>query len=728
MVDTPPVDPNATPAVTPFIPTPDQTLLVQNYTAAVQDNITAQGSLDTVLNNVRGAMDLLNQRLTDAGTNMTSLTSLTDNQLDQFTVLTAGVVKARDAFQGLSGISFENLSTFTEQINDLKAALASGSTAASGLSGMIGVLGKQLIDAGVPQTAINAAFQQGTGAVLNLAQGLLTHADNMLKAQSVTIQLAASTGNLGDVWSAAGDDLKNINTLLATQTTMIADSTGATGLSAKQVEEYYAQLGQIPGALNATVTASEKGGEQTSMLTAAIEVATGTGRKYADVMTDLKTAFQAYGLVGENALRFSTRMSDVSSRLKAPIDDVTKSLRNSASAFQMFATGQENAASSAESLAKTLNSYGKALESTGLSATAAVEVAGNLSNQVSKLSTGQLAFISQRTGGAGGLQGAAQETLKLQTDPGAVVKDAMDTLKQQFGRIVTVQEAATSESAASQNIKQTALLQQLLGPLAKDQATANRLLEAMKNQDAGQQDAVVGALDELKPTSVQDAAAKGVKIQEGSYSELTKIRSQLERMRYIADQGAGRALQTALTARGGIAPGLAQGEMSTNLRQSMHANMARGGTQVQSTAEGIRTGNVADKRGVEAAGAIREAASTLKDIPLTMRAIGETMHSVISSGNVSPSSGQQVGANVIASSGQMVGTAATTAAAMPPGIPNMQGAGTGATPAFVPGANSGPGTLHVTGKITIDCPHCGRPTDSGNNLQVYTGPNGQSGQ
>lgn len=721
-----PVDPNATPAVVPFIPTTEQTTLVQNYTAAVQDNASAQGNLDTVMGNVKDAMDIINDRLNTAGVNMSNLTSLTDQQLQEFTVLTTGVIKAREAFQGLSGIDFSNLSTFTSQMADLKAAIASGGTAASGLSSMVGTLGKQLLDAGVPQTAITAAFKQGAGAVVSLAQGLAMHADNMLRAQSVTIQLAASTGNLGDVWNAAGDDLQNINDLLHTQTEMIGDSIGATGLSAPQIEEYYAQLGQIPGALNATVTASEKGGEQTSMLTSTIEVATGTGRKYTDVMIDLKTAFQAYGLVGENALRFSTRMSDVSTRLKAPIEDVTRSLRNSASAFQMFATGQENAASSAESLAKTLNSYGKALESTGLSASAAVEVAGNLSNQVAKMSTGQLAFISQRTGGAGGLQGAAQETLKLQTDPGAVVKDAMDTLKQQFGRIVTVQEAATSESAASQNIKQTALLQQLLGPLAKDQASANRLLEAMKNQDAGQQDAIVGAMDALKPTSVQDAAAKGIKLQEGSYSELTKIRSSMERMQYLSDQGAGRAFQTGLTARGGSAPGLAQGEVSTHLRDAMHSNIAKGGTQVLNTSTGMAAGKVADNRGIEAATAVHQALSTMGDVSRTSRSIRETMQGSTSGGSSQMQTITQQNINA-ASSSQMVGHAATNAATRP-GATNMQGTGgTGSMPANVPGSNV-PGALHVTGKITIDCPHCGRPTNAGNNLQVYTGPSGQSGQ
>lgn len=723
-----PSDPtNPTPSVTPFIPTQEQSDLIRQYTATVQDNTRAQGDLNTVLGNVKTAMDDISKQAAAAGVSLNGLSSLTEQQLQQLTLLTTGIIKTREAFQGLTGVDFSGISTFSDQIKDLREAFASGGTAASNMGNIIDVLARKLVEAKVPQSAVNEALKQGGLAILNLSDGLLKHADNMLKLQTAYVQMAATTGNLNDIWNASGDSLQNINNLLNTQTQMLGDTIAATGLSAKQVEAYYSELGQIPGALTSVINTSEKGGETTSMLTAAIQTATGTGRSYADVMRDLKTAFTDYGLVGENALRFSTRMSDVSSRLRAPIEDVTRSLRGSADAFKMFATGQENAASSAESLAKTLNTYGKALESTGLSATAAVEVAGNLTNQVSRLSVGQLAFISQRTGGAGGLQGAAQETLKLQTDPGAVVRDAMNTLQQQFGRIVTLREAATSEAAASQNIKQTALLQQLLGPLAKDQATANRLLEAMKNQAEGQPGAIA---QELQSTTVQDATSKGIELQKGSYSELTKIRSEIERMRYLADQGAGRTFQTDLAARGTVTSG-AQGQIKTNLSEFIRSATQRGGTQVAATAEGLRTGTVADTRGRDAATALHTAVSTIKDVPITLQAIGDSIHDTFASNGQSIIRQQQqdlqdsIAANTTT---QRIETAATNAYARPnvSGGGATQGVGTTTTQP-VPNAVTA-NNLNIVGKITIDCPHCGRPHDASNQFKIYSGPAGQAGQ
>lgn len=645
---------------------------------------------------------------------------MTNQQVTEFSGLSSAVINAREAFTGLSNVDYTGLSTFSGQLKDIKDAIEN--TPATKMADALKDLGKQLLGAGASQSAVTAALAKGKDAVLDLASNVLKHADNMLRAQTAYIQITAAAGGLGDAWNAAGSNLQNMNDILQKQTEMLGDTIEATGLSADQVENYYAQLGQIPGALTAVIDTSEKGGATTSMLTAAIEVAAGTGRKYADVMTDLKTAFRDYGLVGEDALRFSTRMSDVSTNLKAPIEDVTTALRGSADAFKMFATGQKDAASSAESLSKTLNVYGKALESTGLSATAAVEVAGNLSNQVAKLSTGQLAFISQQTGGPGGLQGAARETLKLQTDPGAVVRDAMKTLQQQFGRIVTVQEAATSEAAASQNIKQTTMLQNLLGPLAKDQATANRLLEAMKNTQGRPEDFA----EALTPTTVQDAAERGLKVQQASFSEMSKSRAHLERLRYLADQGAGRGIQAGLTPRPGTTvPGLSQGEMKANLSETMRTARERGGEQVAATAAGLANGKVADTLGVDAARTLHMVASSLKDIPLTLKSIGETLKSLMPASAQSTVKQQQEDLRTRTAASR-VGSAVGDAAARPAGVTTSQ-TGTGALPANVPGA-AGANTMNIVGKITIDCPHCGRPHDASNQFKITSGPAGQAGQ
>lgn len=715
----------------------DQTTAMDDLKKSTDAQNLSYTALNTTSDQVQIGMNGIELAAKNAGLRLGDLSSISKQQTEQFGLLSSSFVNARVAFEGFAGVDYSGLSTFTEQIRDIKTAL--DNVPAEKAAQSLKMFGDALVKQGVSQTQLNAAMAKGKEAVIDLANNMAVHADNMLRAQTAYVQMAGRTGELGDAWTDAGKNLMNMDDILEKQQEMLKNSREATGLSAQATEKWYNQLGLIPGALKEEVATGSKAGETTSMLTAVIQTATGSGRDMSDVMKDLSTAFRDYGLVGEKALLFSVRMSDVSTRLKAPIEDVTNSLRGSADAFKMFATGQENAASSAESLAETLNTYGKALESTGLSATAAVEVAGNLSNQVSKLSTGQLAFISQRTGGAGGLQGAAQETLKLQTDPGAVVRDAMKTLQEQFGRIVTVQEAATSESAASQNIKQTTMLQQLLGPLAKDQATANRLLEAMKNTNEGQPGAIA---DALKPTGVQDAAEKGADLQAKSYGVLTESRNILEEIRDIGDRGAA-------SMAGKVTAG------SIDQQLSLSQGAAKGGLQDMMNAARGR-GSVSQGAGADTAADIHRTLLSIKDIPAALRTTYDTLKGAISKGDTDTSQKQEeMLAQQIAVQRQLYdqlkGNPAEQAKALSSansmqalldsatgvkgstedtirGAQNVSAAarnvpGTGAAPANVPGAGNGTNDINIKGHFTIDCPHCGRPSNVSDQAKIYPSTN-----
>lgn len=718
---------------------------------------TAQQDSESVANLVSKALNGLENAATKAGVSLNDLGALSQQQTEAFALFAAGAVKARTAFEGFAGVDYSGLSTFTEQINDIKAALFSGGTAASGMGDMIEGLSKKLLGMGATQGQINDAKSRGAAAVLDLASNTLAYADNMNRLQTATIQMAGKTGELGDIYKAAGTDLRNMSDILEKQQTMLDKTRQATGLSAAATEKWYNQLGLIPGALKETVVMGKEAGDNTSMLTAVIQTATAAGRDQADVMKDLKTAFQDFGIVGENALRFSVRMHDISTRLKAPIEDVTNSLRGSADAFKMFATGQENASKSAESLANTLNVYGKALESTGLSATAATEVAGNLSNQVAKLTTGQLAFISQQRGGPGGLMGAAQETLKLQSDPGAVVADAMKTLQQQFGRIVTVQEAATSEAAASQNIKQTTMLQQLLGPLAKDQPTANRLLEAMKNTQGRPEDFAKA----LSPTGVKDAAAQGMDIQKKTFGVTSDIRNMVEQIRDVAARGSSGVMDRVTAAGTNKDVTTFEGILKAGFAESMKAAQLAGGPQVKATALGLAVGTVKPTGGADAAANIHGAMNFMKEIPLALMEPFKILKEAFSNGDTEAVKNQEdMLRQMIASqkevAKQTMGNPAAHAKAMDainsaqivldaaqgtirngPQSPAQRvgnAAHAGANRADAPGAaNTFPGpashapgaagatasNMRIEGKITIDCPHCGRPHDASHQIGVY---------
>lgn len=686
----------------------DQTAALEDLSQATDTQGRAYAALNVVGTSVKGVMDNIENIFSNVGVTLGNITSLTEDQITQFGLLSSAFVNARDSFANFAGVDYKGIATLTDHINNIKEALKN--VPATQAAAALEALGPIAARSGVSNTVWAQTIAKGTDAVLALTENLAKHADNMNRARTAYIQMAAKTGELGDALAATGAGFKDLDTILERQKVTIEDTAEATGLTVAQTEQWYNQLGLIPGALKSVVDISEKGGRTMSMLTAAIQTAVGTGRAQEDVMRDLNTAFRDYGLVGEKALLFSVRMSDVSTRLKAPIEDVTTALRGSADAFKMFVTGQESAEKSAESLATMMNTYGKALESTGLSASQSVGVVSELAAGVSRLSIGQQAFISQQTGGPGGLMGAARQQLKT---PGEQVEDAMSTLKKQFGEIVTVKDAAESEAAANQWVKQTAMLQQLLGPLAKDQQSANRLLEAMKNQGEGQTGAIAEA---LKPTAVQDAAKQGMDLQKQSNMFLADISHTLDRIRDLGDIGAGRALGTVAAGATAGTRGEAQGRVSAIEADRMRLAAERSGTRTTALAGEIATGNVRSTAGLDFATSLNTTMGTVREIPSMMSALGETLTAQSASETVRNAAGASTAA---VPPGQQVGTAARAAAARP--AAEVPGAATDTTRQG-PGANAAPTapqTIKIEGKFTLDCPTCGRPHDVSPQASIY---------
>lgn len=708
-----PTDPTSTPTTDPTVGIQattesinDQKAALEGLTSATNAQEGAYAALNVVGAGVRNVMDNVEKVFSSAGVALENITSLTEDQITQFGLLSSAFVNARESFSNFSNVDYRGVATLTDHIKNIREAL--DNVPAAKAAEAVRMLGDEWVRAGGSNTVWSAAVAKGKDAVISLTENLAKHADNMNRARTAYIQMAARTGELGDAVAATGAGFRDLDTILERQKVTIEDTAEATGLTVAQTEQWYNQLGLIPGALKSVVDISEKGGRTMSMLTAAIQTAVGTGRAQEDVMKDLSVAFKDYGLVGEKALLFSVRMSDVSTRLKAPIEDVTSALRGSADAFKMFVTGQQSAEDSAESLAKMMNTYGKALESTGLSASQSVGVVSELASGVSRLSIGQQAFISQQTGGPGGLVGAARQQLKT---PGEQVEDAMSTLKKQFGEIVTVKDAAESEAAASQWVKQTAMLQQLLGPLAKDQQSANRLLEAMKNQGAGQKEALAKALE---PTAVQDAAKQGMDLQKQSNAFLADISHTLDRIRDLGDIGAGRALG-AVSA--GATPGIrgeAQGRVSAAEADRMRAAAERSGTRTAALAGEMATGNVRRTAGLDFATSLHTTMGAVSEIPDTMRALGETVTAQRASETVRNAAGAVTAA---VPPGQQVGAAARTAADRPPAaVPAGE-----TTTRQGPGANivGAPQTIKIEGKFTLDCPTCGRPHDVSPQASIY---------
>lgn len=530
------------------------------YAQAAMDNFSEAAA------GARSVLDLLNSKTTQFRATLESNSSLTREQTTQFGLLSTAVIGTRRAFDNLSGIDTSSLNTFSSQILDIQKTILQDSSLPT-MAAKAGALASVLIRSGQPIDKINELVKQGASAVFSYASNLAESADNGLRLQNVFVQLSAATGNLNAIYEAAGPNLDKINLLLGQQQKMITDASAATGVSAEVISQYYTQLGTIPQALTSTVNMLDGTTQKTGLLTAAIRVATGSGRSFSDVADDMRVAFRNYNITGEEALKFTTRASELSNKFGIELSDVRDALRTTSDQFKIF--GNE-----AEGAANIYNSYLGALQSTGISGNVAIDVVRGMVNGIKELGIAQKGFLSSQTGGPGGLMGAFQIEKELREGKIDKVFDRVrQSLGKQFGSIVTLEEASQSQAAAAQLTKQIQILRQgALGSFAKDDQSAIRILEAFRARESGK-----SVPSDLSQTLVQDTAKMGVEIEQKSYTELTRIRSLLEATRGVSSISNLNLLQSMGAA--GVGTPNVDGEQASQLRDNLKQNINQAAIQ-----------------------------------------------------------------------------------------------------------------------------------------------------
>lgn len=585
-------------------------------------------SFGDTANAVASRLGGLGAQLTALNINLKTNQNLTQGQTAAFGLLATAALGARDSFESLTGVDTKNIGTFTTQLNDLKAVVGGNANAfsvgAAGAKSLADILAK----AGRPVAEIEKAMMSGANTFLGYAQNVLLSADNALRLQNSIIQLSANTGNLTAIYDAAGDSLQNINSITQQYQKSVTDSITATGLSATQIEEYYGVLGNLPGALTSTVKGGVGMNENVSMLTATIQYATGSGRKFVDVVDDMKTAFRDYNITGEKALQFTARMGEISNKFHIELDDVRGALKSTGDMFKMFGADAEGAA-------KMMNQYLGALQSTGISGRAAIEVVQGMTEGIKRMDIAQEAFLSAQTGGPGGLMGAFQME-KLLQGPDGIAK-VMDKVKQQMnrqmGQIVTLDQAAQSPQAAAQFTKQIMILQQgPLGSFAKDRQTAERILEAFASGKTG-----AAAVQSLSDKVVQDNTKRGADIEAKSYTELTKIRSLLEATRGTANVANLSTIQSVATAGTGTqAAGKDVGAAArARLKDSMDSAVIQTGSAIDNLTGDLKNKMATERTGTAAAEIINNSKGLLKEIGSAANAPLAKISDLLKSGRAS---------------------------------------------------------------------------------------------
>jgi hypothetical protein len=594
----------------------------------------ALNSFNDVTKSAGSLFNIFNRNVQELGVSLNTTKALTDKQTTQFALLGNAVLGARSSYAALAGTNF---SGFKDQFEDLKKILTE-SPAGSAAATAIELRMKALALAGGSTSAEIAKLSKD--GLLKLAESFVISADNALKLQAGFIGLSGKTGNLNEVFKLAGPNLENINILLEKQAEMMGTTAKATNTKKEVVEQYYSALGAVPGALTSMVASTKSGDSSVTMLTAAMKVAAGTGRDFTDIVDDLKLAFRDYGMTGENALRFSAQISDVTQNLGVELDTVKNALKGSSDAFKMFAFTGSAAANMSSGLADIMNHYGQALEATGLQGTQAVNVVSKMTNQISQMSLAQKSFLSQQTGGAGGLMGGFQiDKMIKEGDIAGVFEKVRQQMQKQFGRIVSLDEAATSESAANQMTRQMTMLKQgPLGKFAETDADAQNILAAFKEVESG------GGGGATNMDILAKTMDRGTSVQEKSHSVTAKMGMDVADIRSKVDIATLNLFQ-----KGGFTAGRGvetkPGEMEQNddavksaekLRASMYqATNLDKSKYTGSYAETSLTGNLTDTGGRGIVSAFENIKDSFKILPLSIKGVTDELMRAFSSGDIS---------------------------------------------------------------------------------------------
>lgn len=525
--------------------------------ASVTENMRQQGVVGERVSEIfsiqKEILELARQNLNNFNSSLNiskeNLKNLSNPALainSQFGLLATSAIGATVSFENLASVDTSNLSTFSDQLKGVLDILKSpGSFSGAEVGEASNVVSKALSGI-VDKSKITSELSKGTASFAAFAANILKTADNGLRMQHALLQLSSATGGFSDLMDEAGQDLTNMNQLLARQTLLISDASKDTHLGTKVLGEYWSQLGQIPNVLKEINVELPGSSRSINILSAAIQMSTGTGRQYKDVLSDLKTATIEFGMSTSEAFSFTAKISELSGKLKAPLEDIQKGLLSTTREFKGFADAGEASARQSSSIANIMNTYGEALKNTGMTAQASVNLVSKMTSSISKLTIAQKAFLSQQSGGPGGLRGAFNiENMLRKGETEKVFEMVKAQMQKQFGgNIVSLEDATKSDAAASQLQKQMLMLQK--AQFATNDQEAYRILESFKN--IGKDKTLP---TELSQTAAADQINKGKQIQDLSRTYSGELKATVENARLTINVANFESIQKVFAASAG---------------------------------------------------------------------------------------------------------------------------------------------------------------------------------
>ena len=389
---------------------------------------------------------------------------------------------------------------------------------------------------------------------------------------------AAAAGQMGKMWELAGNDLKGLERQSLAFTDLSYNVAQATGLTTGEVANYANMLSQIPGAMESVIDASTREGKSMHLLEAAIKVASGTGQSMNDVLGDMKTLFMNVGMQGDSAVDAISRMSAASDKTRLPLDIVKSYTKDAANQFKVFGNNTNAAIN-------ILTQFGTALNDR-MGPEAIREVTSAFTSGIKQMDIAQKAFVATQTGSKGLLSGAFEIDLALKKgNLDEVAGRVRESMMQQFGgRIVSLEEAANDEAAASQMALQVQMLRQgPLGSLAQTTEQAYAVLDMFTKSSEM-------TAEELKnlgdpEDAMTKALGRGEKLEEHQVNILNQISNKFDRLTALT------AIQSYNALRG-----LGGGEDTVPFLRELMAKTGMGTAQMEtSSAEAVATAKEKEK-------------------------------------------------------------------------------------------------------------------------------------
>lgn len=502
--------------------------LLKNNTETAKENAKATQELsdvykdfgDVLENLQKNAQGTLPKLFLDAKNPMASLqeTMAKYPQIAAAAVLATG--KLNDAFKGLSGnlSDMTGFETYEKRHMQLVQFISGSKDQLSAASAALGMN---------PEKIKSDADKAGI-SIVEFTTKTLQASRNQQLFNDTLLKTAATTGQL-DVLKEQINKYGTLDAVGADYVQQLKQIQLNTGKSTEETLKYYTAMMKVPGMLDmvsSELTNSE--GSAVSFGEALITMSEGTQipmETLTSQVNQLRDSFNVAlgkGSSGDEALKFLAAMDKASHDLGMSYETLRGHINTLASTFKMYGNTSQD-------LVKDLHQVSKALEATGLSAQNSGELAQKYIANINNLSLAQKAFISQQTGGPGGLQGAFDiDALLREGKFDEVFKKVQESMREQMGGdLVTLQQARESPEAASQYAKQITMLQQgPLGQFASTPAEAERLADAMATGGIAQQTAL-DDMSEIAKQSYKD----GKERQKQNATVYSKMQDVMDAMR-----------------------------------------------------------------------------------------------------------------------------------------------------------------------------------------------------